>query len=45
MPNETEKIKNKLSAKEAELYNLKQYGRRKNLEFYGIPGPTKQKCK
>ena len=30
-------IKNKLLAKEIELDNLEQYGRRKNLEFYGVP--------
>ena len=35
--NEYEEIKNKLLAKEIELDNLEQYGRRENLEFHGVP--------
>ena len=35
--NECEEIKNKLLAKETELDNLEQYGRRENLEFHGVP--------
>ena len=35
--NECEEIRNKLLAKKTELDNLEQYGRRKNLEFHGVP--------